>query len=1052
MKNFLFILFAFFVLPALHAQQTVRGIVQDNEGLPLIGATVMVKGSNNGTATDVDGKYELKAKPVDVLVFSYTGYEPQEITVGSQTSLDVVLNTDVEVLDKVVVIGYGSVRKRDLTGAVNTLDPTTEEVSQFDDFQSYLQGRATGVYVQSNGAEPNSPSSIRIRGANSLRGDNEPLYVIDGIIVNSSTEDTADPLSGGNSYLSPQNGLTGVNPQDIESIEILKDASATAIYGSRGANGVILITTKQGTSGKTKVTYNTVARFGEATNLVDFLDASQYVDYQAEARELQGFNPRFYQYSDGSIAEFVTSADYMEANAADIPRLEQVNWYEDIFRTSVSQNHRLNVSGGSEKGKFYFAGGYLTNQGIVPNAEAKSGDILLNFTRDLSDRVSLSTRVSATFSANQASKGTENLGGANRSIIQQITLGAPLLGFSDNNVTDDIEQIVDGPRAWIQDYNDDAEELRTLGSIKLDYEISDVFSYRFQTGVDYRNKQRQIWYGTSIFRGAQANGEAGISTLDRFRYNIDNTLMFKKRFRKGHRINGTVGFIWDATDVEQTTFSASDFANKDLRYNGISLGQVYTPLVYDTRQEALLSFLGRVNYSWKDRYLVTASFRSDGTSKFADDNKYSFFPAVAVAWRMINEKFLADQNLLSDAKLRIGWGLTGSQAIQPYQTLARFGPTANLLSDAEGNGITALIPLNLANPSLIWETTNQFNAGVDVGFLNDRFTGSVDVYYKRTYDLLQQLNIGPSAGFSSFTANQGDLINRGIEFGFNANILEGKLRWQLRGNISFNRNEITNLGLPPAQFGTQTYSAFLGQNVSGGNFFKVPANIFIEGQPAGVFWGYATNGIVSTPEQLEQAPNVQGMTTQLGDVFYVDQNGDGNITELDLTVIGDPNPDFTYGIGSDFGYGRFSLSLFFNGVYGNEIANGNLAQTDYAGGNTNNIRTEAYLDAWRPDNIEGAYPRIGYLNPGDFTDRFLEDGSFLRLSYVSLGYELPAGVINRIQSARFFVSGQNLLLITSYSGFDPEVDSFSYDPTRRGIDWGSFPNQRSVTFGLNVGF
>lgn len=1054
LKITLIALFGCLPLMSIFAQIEVSGVIKDKAGEPLPGVTILLKGTNEGTAADFNGSYTITVpSKKSVLTFRYIGFKTKEVMVRNQTQINVTLESDVKVLDKVVVIGYGSVQKRDVTGAIETLDPELGEVSQFGDFQGYLQGRATGVYVKSNGGDPASPTSIRIRGANSLRGDNEPLYVVDGIIVNSGTEDVADPLSGGNSYLSPQNGLTGINPQDIESIEILKDASATAIYGSRGANGVILITTKKGIASKPVFQYNHYTRVGQATRLYEMLNTQQYVDYQNEQRAVLGFQPDFYRYEDGSIALFTQNEEFMLANADSIPRLQGVNWFDDVFETSVSQNHRVSVRGGSRESKYYIAGGYLTNRGVIPTTQATMADLLVNYSQELSSKLRLDTRISGAYIYNRASKGTEAIGAANNSVTRQIILGAPLLDYSENNVITDIDQVVDGPRAWLEDYDDDSQELRTLASIKLDYEISDVFTYRFQVGADYRQKQRQLWYGTSIFRGAQANGEAGISNLDRFRYNIDNTLMFRTKFGKGNRINGTVGVVYDATSIEQSSFSASDFSNKDLRYDGISFGQVFQPLLYDIREESLLSFLGRVNYSYKNRYLLTASFRSDGTSKFSKANRFSFFPALAVAWRMINESFMKDQNIMSEAKLRIGWGLTGSQAIRPYQTLTRFGPTANLLSDAAGNGLTSIVPTNLANPDLIWETTSQVNIGFDWGLYNDRFVGSVEAYYKRTYDLLQQLNIGPSAGFTTFTVNQGDLVNRGLEFSLSANILQGdQLKWSVRGNISFNRNEITNLGLPLSQFGVNTYSAFLGSTISGGSFFKVPANIFIEGQPVAQFWGYQTNGIINDQARLEQAPSVQGVAPQLGDVLYIDQNGDGNITDLDLTIIGDPNPDFFYGFGSTVNYGRFTLDLFFNGVHGNEIANGNLARENNLDGSANNVRTEAYLGAWREDNPNAAYPRVDYRNNGDFTDRMVEDGSFLRLSYVSLSYQIPEGIIPGLRQTDVFVSGQNLWLISDYSGFDPEVDSFSYDPTRRGIDWGSFPRQKTITVGLNVSF
>jgi TonB-linked SusC/RagA family outer membrane protein len=815
---------------------------------------------------------------------------------------------------------------------------------------------------------------------------------------------------------------------------------------------VILITTKQGEKGKVKLTYNSYGRVGQAANLVDVLSPTEYVDYQNDAREALGFLPRFYTFADGTITEFIDSPEFIEANADSLGRLQPVNWFEDVFEPSFSQSHRLSASGGTEKGKFFLAGGYMTNQGLVPNAKVRTGDILAKYDHKFSDRLKVSTRASLSSIRNQASKGTENLGGANNSIIRQITLSAPLLGYSENNLVEGVEESLDGPRAWLSDYDDDSREFRSLFSVSGDYQISDVFTYRLQIGGDYRKKERNVWYGLGLQRGLQSNGEAGESILTRLRYNVDNTLMFKKKIGRGQKISGTVGVVYDVTNLDQETFTANDFPNPELRYDGLDQGRAFSPRLFDSRDEQLLSFLGRINYSYKSRYLLTASFRSDGSSKFAPGNKYSFFPALAAAWRISNEDFLKDQNLISDAKIRIGYGLTGSQAIRPYQTLARYGPTAALQSDANGNPIDAQRPLNLANPNLRWETTRQLNAGFDFGILNDRITATVDVYHKQTSDLLQQLNVGPSAGFSTITTNQGDLVNRGVEFAVSAAILNGKFKWNVSANIARNRNEIKNLGLPEAQFGQERYSAFVGRQVSGGTFFKAPANIFIEGQPAGLFYGFATNGIVADAADLEIAPNVQGFETVLGDVFYVDQNGDGNITEADLTIIGDPNPDFNYGIGMNFAYGQFSLNFLVNGVEGNEIANGNLSRSGFARGLSDNIRRETYLNAWTPENPEGTFPRLNYQNPGDFVDRFIEDGSFLRLSYVSLGYSLPAETIKGITNAQLFFSGQNLFVLTKYSGFDPEVDSFFSDPLRRGIDWSSFPKLRSYTIGLTVGF
>jgi TonB-linked SusC/RagA family outer membrane protein len=1031
-------------------QTTISGKVTDSEtGEPLIGANIVFVGTSIGTATDIDGTFTLEVlKGATAFEVSYTGYQTSVFVLDGKAVFDIALSPG-ELLNEVIVIGYGVIQKRDVTGAIESLKPKDKQIAQYDNLQDFLQGRATGVYVQSNGAELMSPNTVRIRGSNSLRGDNEPLYVVDGIIISSSTEEVADPLSSGNSYLAPQTGLTGINPQDIESIEILKDASATAIYGSRGANGVILITTKRGKEGDAKFNYKFSGRAGQATRLVEVLNTEDWIKFQNELST----TPKFYKYKDGSFAQYQTDTAYMEANSSTIPRLSGVNWYDDIFQTSFSQSHRLSVTGGKAKSDYFVAGGFSDAESFIPGATALQGDFLIKINQELGKRLTISPRISASFTDNKASKGTENLGSVNTSLIKQIVQGSPVLGFQDNNVTSDIEDAIDGPRAWLNEYDDDSKELRALASLGADYKIADSWTYRFLAGADYRTKKRQIWFGKATFRGSLANGEAGISELNRTRFNVDNTLNFNKKFNKNHSVNATIGVIFDGINVEQTSSTASSFANEDLRYNGISFGQVFEPIDYSKTEEAILSYLGRVNYSFKNRYLITASFRTDGASKFAKGHKYSFFPSAAFAWKIINEPFLKGNNFFSEAKLRLGVGRTGSQAIQPYQTFYRFGATANLISIGGGGSEVAIVPQNLANRDLIWETTEQANAGVDFGFLNDRFSGTLDIYYKKTKDLLQVLSIGPSAGFQTIVTNQGDLENRGFEVGLNANILQGALKWSVYGNLSINRNKIVNLGLPPTQYGTQTYSAYLGRGVSGGTVFKVPANIFIEGKPAGLFWGYKTNGIITTQEILDKAPSVQGVISRLGDVLYIDQNKDGNINDLDLTIIGDPNPDYTFGLGSELSFKGLSLEFFFNGVQGNDIANGNLGREDVALGSSSNIRERAYFGAYRTGKTDATHPRLNYPIQGDFTDRMIEDGSFFRLSYVSLSYDLPVKkLVKGIEAANIFVSGQNLLLFTDYSGFDPEVNSFSYDPTRVGIDWQSFPNQKAISFGINLDF
>lgn len=1038
------------------SQLNISGTIIDGTSKePLIGANIIFVESEELTITDLDGKFEFKTnKPVKTIRFSYIGYEDllMEVTGKDMLNLNVELSAGKK-LDEILIIGYGTIQKSDKTGSLESIKPKDADIVQYRNFQDYLQGRASGLQITANNSELGGTNSIRIRGANSLRGDNEPLYVIDGIIVNSSTEDVADPLKGGNSYLSAQNGLTGLNAQDIESVEILKDASATAIYGSRGANGVIIITTKKGRSGKTKFNFNTSLRVGQATRLYPMLNADQFTDYINSFRKVQGFEPTFYKYADGSIAKFATSNEFMEAKKDSIPRMTPINWYDDILQNSVAQSYRLSAAGGSDKNTYYVGFGYNDATGITPGTRLRAGDFLLKYSHQVCDRITISPRISATYSFNNASKGTENLGSSNASLIRQIVESAPLLNFADDNPDVPLaEETLDGPRAWLTDYNDDSKEFRSLTSLTTDIKISEIFTYRLVGGMDYRNKDRSLWYGINLFRGRLSNGEAGIGNLNRIRYNVDNTLMFNKKIGKNNRLNGTIGVVFDETYVTQTGSTSSNFSNLELRYDGISFGQTFIAPQFFKSRESIISFLGRANYSLKNKYLLTFSFRADGSSKFLDENRFSFFPSASVAWKIIEEPFMQKINFISDAKIRIGYGRTGSQAINPYQTLTRFAPTANLYPNGGGGGVTAILPQNLGNSKLTWETTDQFNVGIDFGIMKDRITGSLEVYHKKTIDLLQLLRIGPSTGFSNYLTNIGDLQNRGVDFSLSGILIENPVRWKLNGTFSLNRGKILNLGVPESNFGGVARRAILGENISGGTVFKVPANIFIEGEQPGLFWGYKTSGIIESQDQLASAPSVQGVPSKMGDILYVDSNKDGNINEQDLDIIGNPNPQFTIGLGSELEYKKLKLSFFINSMQGFDIANGNRGRQNIPNGlPTSNITLETYNGLYKEGQTGATFPRVGYEIKGDFTDRMVEEGSFTRLSFVSLGYTTNK-LFGKNNNVYFYVSANNLLLLTKYSGFDPEVNSFSFDPTRRGIDWSAYPNQKTYSVGLNMEF
>lgn len=950
-------------------------------------------------------------------------------------------------IDEVVLIGYGEVKKSDLTGSVSSLKPSDAAKSAAQGLENLLQGKTTGVVVNNTGFEPTAPINIKIRGVNSLSNGTQPLYVVDGIIVNSGDEREKDPLSGGSSYLSPQNGLAGINPRDIESMEILKDASATAIYGSRASNGVVIITTKKGKTGKAKFNYNTVTKVGSITRDINVLDGRGFAEYQNTATALKG-NPLPFT--------FGTTGEIYDSNGS---LMKPVNWSDVIYKTAVSTSHRLSASGGSDKNKYFFAAGYANSEGIIPNSYAKQVDFSTNLSNQLNDKLKLDSKFSFSYNRNSASKGTENLGSTAQSMVRQILGSAPFYNFAGNNGDNgNFDLITDGPLAWVQDYDDLTDEIRGLGSLAAEYKINNVFKYRFLTGVDYRNKERKVWYGTSLFRGKQANGEAGISNFDRFRYNVDNTLLFNKKFNENHSLNGTVGFIIDQENIKTSTYQATDFRVKDLRADGISFASVTSPLYYYREDNSILSFIGRANYNFKNKYNLTATVRADGSSKFAQDRRWGFFPAFAAAWSIHKEKFLDNYSKLSNLKLRAGWGVTGNQNTIPYQIFEVYSRANNQYPNPDGKSSSlSLIPKNLINRYLTWETTYQTNLGLDFGFLNNRFTGTIDFYNKNTVDLLTKRRLpGSSDGFPYLVSNYGELNNKGFEASISADIFKKKdLKWNVYGNFSLYRNKITNIGFSAEDWGSGFYAGYSGDQISGGTFFKTYANVFFEGYPAGMFWGYKTDGIIDSTEKLARAGKINNtVAPKMGDIFVLDLNGDGIINTDDKTFIGDPNPDFTYGFGTNFEYKNFTLSLFFNGVYGNQIANGNLSREAIAEGAGLNIRENAFYDAWSTTNPNGKNPRVNYTLNQDlgFTDRMVEDGSFLRLQNVTLGYNIPMPKTSFIQSLDLSFTAYNVFLITNYTGYDPEVDSFAFDNNRVGLDWQSFPNQKSYSLGINVTF
>lgn len=1010
-------------------KQRISGIITDENGEAVIGATVTEKGTLNATVTDVRGHYELYVPKSCALQVSYIGYLTQTVKVGHKGQghhVNIQLKEDAHSLDEVVVVGYGQMKKSDLTGSVSSVAVDCDKAVFNSGIDHLLQGNAPGVYVNGGDAQVGGLINVRIRGTSTLNGNKEPLYVIDGIIMNDATEDVGNPNSGGGTGSDPvqttQSGLTGINPQDIQSIEVLKDASATAIYGSRASNGVVLITTKEGRNGKAKINLSAGLSFDQASKHISVLNAEEYIAYRNEKEE-EGFY----------------SADFHPVNR---------DWQKELFHTSTTQSYRLSVNGGNDKANYYVAGGYLDNKGIIRKTGLSQADLRVNYKYKLNKNLSLKGTFSLTRRVNDMTAGTDGQGNQRTSLTRHAILAKPFaeLDPEDNNDNDNDLQLT--PTNWLTDYKDHSEENRTMASLAFDYKIMKGLTFHVMGSYDTRDKTRSRWYSTGVYTGMKVNGQLGYSELRSLKKALEALLYYDYTLNHVHHLSGTAGVTYERRDANRYGMLGEDFSIMSLGIDGIAYANKTYTNSHSQTNETTASSLLRVNYNYKDRYLVTLTGRVDGSSKFQKGNRYSFFPSVALAWRVSQEDFLKDSKWLSNLKLRLGWGMTGNQSISAYATQNTYGNVE--YATGGGQNTVGLHPSKIANPDLKWEATTQINAGIDLGFFKNRLTLSVDAYHKETNDILQSMNTAVSTGYSSIYVNCGSIQNNGIEASVNAVPVSTKdFTWTIGANISHNKNRITNLGLPLTKYGTEYYEAYYGTNLSYYASAAFPVNIFIKGKPIGLFWGYKTNGILQSDEQANGLV-YNGNELKAGNIAYIDTKEDGIINTEDRVILGDPNPDFTFGFNTSFTYKDFTLSAQFHGSVGNDVVNANKLD------NTNtyydyNILTEAYRNAWRPEKPSTTYPRLG-VPLSELTDRLVEDGSFLRMGSLSLTYNVPLKRSKFINAMQITLTGRNLFTITNYTGYNPDINSFSNDPKRIGIDYGSAPITRSYSCTLNVTF
>lgn len=1016
-------------LTSVQAQntKTITGTITNNTGEPLVGASVVVKGSAEGVSSDSKGEFKIVAPANATLVFSHVGYVLQEISVKDKTTLHISLMPNSNELSQVVVIGYGTVKKSDLTGSVVSVKAEDLKDVPVTSFDQALQGRAAGVQVTQLSGKPGAETSIRIRGTTSINAGNEPLYVIDGMLVNSDAGDMSVGVT-----LGPRIGaLSAINPNDIESIEILKDASATAIYGSRGANGVVIITTKRGKAGKGTVTLDSYYGLQDIAHEVKVLNAEQFANFVNDAKFAANQTPVYVNPKNLGVG---------------------TDWQGALFRRAPMASYQISFSGGDDKTKYAISGGYFDQDGIIIHSNFKRYSFRANLDRELSKRMTVGTSI--TYARTSSEGVLTNAGTIVPGVVTAALLFNPILPIYDSTVNggytyeNDRGTILGNPIADAKEYNSVTKNSRFIGNVYARYKLTNDLELKSSFGIDAFNDD-EASFGPNFLKRTQAsNGEASVGNVNGLTWLNENTLTYNKSWREKHRINAVAGFTMQKFNNESLFAYAFGFPDGRTGYHNIAVAENPQTPVNNESQWTLVSYIGRVNYTLSDKYLFTLTGRIDGSSKFSEGNKYGYFPSGAFAWRVSKEKFMDKVYAVSDLKLRISYGVIGNQAIAPYQSLSLVGPYGQgVFNSSAGSEVyTGMEPLSYANKNLKWESTKQFDVGFDLGLFKQRITLTADYYSKLTYDLLLSTPIPTTSGFSSTLLNVGNIQNKGVDIALHTINTTGALEWSSSFNFSLNRNEVTNLN-------TET------------DILLLNASLLRKGQPIGTFYGYIFDGIFQSDEEAAKSPVLVGQEptspnpasiAKAGDRKYRDINGDGKIDANDRTILGSAQPKFTFGFSNNLSYKNFDLSFFFQGSQGNKMANFNsYSLLNFTG--QNNVLAEAALNRWTPENPGNKYPRAlasGSLDVGIFSSAIVEDASYVRLKNVTLSYTLPRKILQKlkIQNIKVYISGSNLWTLTNYTGYDPEANTYGQSTTLIGIDNGGYPQSKIYQAGLTVSF
>ncbi|MCD9017896.1 SusC/RagA family TonB-linked outer membrane protein [Parachryseolinea silvisoli] len=986
-KTLLFLIFAFLSQIAWAQERTIRGkITNAEDGSPLPGVSVVVQGTNRGTVTDVEGQYRLPVADGDaVLVFSFIGMLSQEQTIGNRETIDVQLTPDSKQLSEVVVVGYGTEQQKLITGSIGVVKSDAIKDLPVSTVDGMLQGQAAGVQVLQNSGTPGGGMSVRVRGTTSISGSGQPLYVIDGIPL--TTGDYAQVGYEGQGI----NALSDLNPNDIESMSVLKDAATAAIYGARASNGVVLITTKRGKSGKSVIGFNAYYGVQQAWRTLDMLDTEQWMEYR---NDLAG-------------SAIFSEADIAKARAGDTTNTD---WQDVIFRSAPIASYELSATGGNDKTRFFISGSYFDQKGILIGTRFQRMNTRVNVDHSINDKFRIGTSIGLTYSTSNRVEGDQSLNGP---LPNGISTPAIFPVYDEDGSYNQSGPYAN-PVSIANDATNENFTYRVIANMFGEYELLPGLTLTSKWGIDFYNL-REHAFEFKTQQGQKYNG-LGFETYTNVRNLVsNNTLKYEKTFGR-HVVDVLAGYSFEKRERTSSFIRGQDYADENMQY--INSAATITQASAGAVTSGVRSYFAKANYNYADKYLVSLTGRVDASTSFGPNNRNGFFPAASAAWRISQEDFFHDNvPVISELKLRGSYGLLGNDNISAFQYAELYRATSYLSKPA-------IYPTNVPNPDLKWETTAQLDLGVDIGLFSDRLMLTVDYYNKQTKDLLLGRPLPGSSGFSTVVENIGKMENKGVEISLSGEQSFGQVRWRPQLNLSINRNKVLKLynGQPIDDLGR------------GGN--RV-----MEGQPLGIFYSFKSLGV----------------DPSTGDIVYADTNIDGEITTEDRTIVGNPNPKFTGGFTNNFTYGHFDLSVFLQFSYGNDVFHGSRLFLESLQGGDNQL--EDVTRRWRKPGDITDIPRatsdpVKAVENKRTSSRFIEDGSYMRIKNVTLGYTLPGDLTNkvRLSSLRVYAGVQNLFTFTRYTGLDPEVNYSGNDTQVVGTDFFTFPQARTVTFGVNLKF